>query len=207
MRKLIDLTGQKFGRLTVIKTGSKDKKGKHRWLCKCECRNTKEVRGSSLRSGRTRSCGCLKREIRQTGNSGRIHGMWGSREYFTWMGMKKRCFNKNDPAYKNYGGRSITVCKEWLGRNGFVNFYEDMGKRLSGTSIDRINNNLGYFKENCRWATRKQQQRNKRNNKLITYKGKTLCLAEWSEKLNIKYYTIQKRLHYGWSIEKAFNNN
>lgn len=117
--------------------------------------------------------------------------------------MIQRCTNPNDKRYKNYGGRGITVCKRW--RNSFEKFLEDMGEPPTKEhSIDRINNNGNYCKSNCRWVTRKEQNRNKRNNRLITYKGKTQCLIEWAEEYNINYDTLWCRIYkYGWPIEKA----
>lgn len=114
--------------------------------------------------------------------------------------MIQRCTNHNNKSYHNYGGREITVCKEW---RKFENFLEDMGEPPKGYQIDRINNNEGYYQANCRWATRKQQQRNTRNNHLISYKGKIQCLSAWAEKIGIPYGTLKSRFYCNWSIEKA----
>ena len=130
-----------------------------------------------------------------------IHGMSYSREYISWQTMKARCYNKNNDHYKNWGGRGIAVCDKW--KNSFENFYEDMGKRPAGTTLDRINNDKGYSPENCRWATMKQQENNRRNNHLITYNGKTMTISQWSERLNFKKHIIGERLKRGWSVEKA----
>lgn len=197
--RFIDLTGKKFGRLTVVELASKNKRGVYYWLCRCECKNTKVIRGGHLREGIIKSCGCLRKELtkqRQT-----THGMLNTSEYKIWLGMKTRCSNKNTIGYKDYGSRGITVCERWL---KFENFFEDMGERPQNKTLDRINNNSEYSKMNCRWATWKENNRNRRDNKMITYKGKTFCIAEWAERLNIKYYLLWNRLNKGWNIEKAF---
>lgn len=192
------MTGQKFNRLTVIKHIEN-----YKCLCKCDCGNVKEISGNHLRSGRTKSCGCLKKEMTMDRN--KTHGMSESKEYIIWSAMNQRCSNKNNKGYKYYGGRGIKVCKGWL---KFENFYKDMGNKPQGLSLDRIDNSKGYCKENCRWATRKEQQRNTRYNKMIAYKGETKCLVEWSEELNMNYNTLLSRLcRYNMSIEKAFTKN
>jgi len=128
-----------------------------------------------------------------------------SKTYKSWIDMGQRCTNPKNPAYKNYGGRGITICERWLDKNnGFINFLEDMGECPKGCEIDRINNNLGYCKENCRWVTRYIQSRNKRNNKLFTYKGKIQILKDWAVEYKIKYKTLWMRIYsLKWSIEKA----
>ncbi len=169
------------------------------WLCKCNCGQTTIVRGNSLGNGNTKSCGCLSRE--KTRKRLEKHGCSKTKIYDIWKAMIQRCVNPKAQAYKNYGGRGISVCKRW---RKFENFLEDMGKQLPGQQIDRIDNNKSYCKSNCRWSTRKQQQRNKRNNRLITFRGQTKCLIEWSEKLGIDYQVIRIRLRQlNWSIEKA----
>ena len=131
------------------------------------------------------------------------HGMSYSPEYETWKRLKQRCGNKNNTSYKNYGGRGIAVCDKW--KNSFEYFFKDMGKRPTNKyTLDRINNDLGYFKKNCRWATRSQQNRNHRRNRNYTHDGKTLCLMDWSHIFNINYNTLKARLYLlNWSFEKA----
>lgn len=152
-----DLTAQVFGRLTVI--GLSRANISARWDCLCTCGNTKTIGAGSLLSGATTSCGCYSREL--TGNLMRTHGLRKSKEYNSWTNMRQRCCDKNSPNYLNYGGAGITMCEQW--RNSFTAFLEDMGKHpdtKEDWSIDRIDNSLGYFKENCRWATNEAQSRN-----------------------------------------------
>jgi hypothetical protein len=130
------------------------------------------------------------------------HGMRGTRVYNSWQAMKKRCLNKNRKNYKYYGGRGIVVCEKWM---EFENFYKDMGECPRGKTLDRINNNLGYFKENCCWSTPRQQNNNRRDNHFLVYKGKTQTIAQWSRELDINYKTIYSRIKRGWNIEKIFN--
>ena len=161
--KKIDLTGQRYGNLTVISLG--EKLGLHlSWLCLCDCGNIKNIKRSAIRSGTTKSCGCLRKII--TGNRARTHGQTNGVEYRIWKGINQRCYNTNTPPYNNYGGRGIEMCDEW--KNNFERFLLDVGKRPSTNySIDRIDNNKGYYPENCHWATRKEQNRNKRNNVML----------------------------------------
>lgn len=131
------------------------------------------------------------------------HGLSNTPEYGCWSGMKARCLNKNGKSYKNYGGRGIKVCDRWL--ESFVNFYEDMGKKPTRKhTLERIDNNLGYSPKNCRWATRSEQRRNQRGNVFYTYDGETMCLIDWSKKLNLSYNALVGRIYkLGWSFERA----
>ncbi len=129
------------------------------------------------------------------------HGMYGSPEYKTWQGMKQRCYNKSFQQYADYGGRGITVCERWM---SFENFLEDMSKRPEGMSLDRIDNEKGYSKENCRWTTEYEQKRNTRRNHCITFNGETKCLQDWAESIGIKANTLINRLNRSkWPLEKA----
>lgn len=198
--KVIIPENTKFGRLTVL--GEAENIGKQAaWLCQCECGNQIVVRSSDLRNGRTTSCGCFHKERTKECNT--THGMQNTPEYDIWQHMKARCFNPKDKAFKNYGGRNITVCDEW--KNSFGTFYSDMGLRPEGTSLDRIDNNGNYEPTNCRWSTDIEQARNKRNNHLVTYEGEIKTLAEWAESLNINYFVLHARINkLNWPIERAF---
>jgi hypothetical protein len=194
-----DISEKKFGRLTVLKYVSKNLTGQYRLLCICDCGNKITVQYCNLISGNTKSCGCLQKEkSTQHGHSkkGQI-----SKIYQSWTNMITRCTNPKNKSYSRYGGRGIKVCQRW---RKFENFLEDMGEMPEGHQIDRINNNLGYCPENCRWATRTEQMRNTKRNHLITFRGKTQCLSAWAEKFNIKVQTLESRINkLGWSIEKS----
>ena len=203
------MIGQKFHRLTVIERAESTpgNRGK-RWLCQCECGNQTIARNDLLKSGRFKSCGCYRNEK----SSVRIklinttHGMSNSVEYKTWVQMILRCNNKNNNSYNNYGGRGIKVCDRWI--NSFENFYEDMGKRLDGMSIDRIDVNGDYCPENCRWASMKIQSNNKRSNKYIKYNGETKTLSEWAEYFNMSKQKLWQRLiRDNLSFEEAILHN
>lgn len=207
MSRLIDLTGQKFGRLTVVKR-AKDKirkNGKHEimWECLCDCGNIEIVSRGSLRSSKVRSCGCLRKENTQKMKT--KHGLRNTRLYKTWSNIKSRCYNPNKDTFNYYGERNIIMCDEW--KENFLSFYNwsiEHGYKEELT-IDRINPNGNYEPNNCRWITMKKQQNNKLNNHYIIYKGEKHTLMEWSEILNINYKALHKRLAYlNWSIERAF---
>lgn len=182
----LDLVGQRFGKLVVIKRAGSDKHWKTLWECQCDCGSPPLiVVGSNLTKGNSKSCGCTKREhmskLRAT------HRMFGSPEYNCWHSMLSRCRNPKDRAWHNYGGRGITVCERWL---EFENFYADMGPRPSPEhSIDRINNNGNYEPGNCRWATRQEQNVNRRTTHM--HEGKTI--KEWAAELNTPYRTVLAR--------------
>ena len=200
MKKLTNLTGKRFNRLVVIKLIDRDKWNNIRWLCLCDCGEKTTVRRSHLKSGHTKSCGCFMED------KATIHGYSKrnkkNRTHQSWESMIKRCIKLNHKFWKHYGGRGITVCKRWL--NSFPDFLEDMEKCPEGLQLDRINNNEGYYKENCRWTTPKQNCRNTRHNVLITFNNKTQTMIEWSEETKIAYNTLVARIsRYNWSPKRA----
>jgi hypothetical protein len=197
MGRFVDLTGKRFFRLLVKKLESRNPPT---WLVVCDCGTEKTIKGYNLLAGETKSCGCIgkeKSEIRQK----KISEKWP--EYNCWVAMKSRCFNKNNAQYHNYGGRGITICERWL--ESFDNFYADMGPRPTNKhSLDRIDNNGNYSPENCRWATQKQQARNKRYNVFINIDGESKTIAEWAEINGIRYVTAVSRINtLKWSPKDA----
>lgn len=197
----IDLTGQKFGRLTVIEYVGKDRTNNTKWRCACDCGKEKVILGKNIRYGKTKSCGCYNREK----NTGIKHGQSRTRLYHIWRGMLVRCYNPNDSGYKYYGGRGITMCDEWKNDvNAFSKWAMSNGYR-DDLTIDRIDVNGNYEPSNCRWATIKEQENNRRNNHFVTYKGETHTIAEWSEIIGMNHQTLYNRLYYcKGDIEKAF---
>lgn len=199
-----NLIGEKFGRLTVINYISKDKNKQRIWLCKCDCGNEKMVPTKYLTSGDTKSCGCLLSDTSREYYSklNLTHGMTHTKLHIKWQGMIDRCYRKTTNGYENYGGRGIKVCNEWTDKeNGFINFYNWAIKSgyKDGLTIDRIDANGDYKPNNCRWATFKEQNNNKRNNCFLEYNGERHTLKEWSEKLNLNYDTIRCRKSKGWN--------
>lgn len=194
-------------RLVVIEVIRK-KGGKAVAVCKCACGKDKITLLAHVKSGAVKSCGCLKREVSaKTGKLNEKHGHSSpatrSPTYRSWETMKSRCLNPNDRSYKDYGGRGIAVCSEWENFNGFLN---DMGERPRGTTLDRINVNSNYCKENCRWATTKKQQRNKRNNRMVFFNGEEIPLVSLSEKTGVPYQRLWERIvRHGWSVEDAIS--
>lgn len=202
MGKFIDLTNEIIGRLTVIERVENIGKCTM-WKCKCECGKEVVIRQPDLRSGRTQSCGCLHSEQLSLRNT--THNLSKTKLCSIWRSMKGRCLNPKDQAYKNYGGRGVTICEEWS--NNFVAFYNwainnGYSEELS---IDRIDNNGNYEPSNCRWATRKVQANNKRDNHYLIYNGKSQTISQWANELNIKPHTILRRLNLGWSVERALS--
>lgn len=205
MGKLIDLTGQRFGRLLVIERTdnqvSQSGNVRTMWNCQCDCGKTTVVDAYNLRKGYTNSCGCLHNEIASA--CFKTHGLSSTKLYNVWRGILTRCFNENNAAYKHYGGRGISVCDEW--RDSFVAFYHwaiSTGWK-DGLSIDRVNNDAGYYPENCRWVAQKKQCNNRRTTRYVQIDNITKPLAEWCEMYGKKYKTVCNRLYSGWTPEEA----
>lgn len=208
-----DLTGQKFGRLTVLAWEGKTARRMPMWKCLCECGVIAVVNGYGLLRGTTRSCGCLVCDA--TRKRSTIHGCRLTSEYDSWSHIVDRCENPTNPRYDDYGGRGITICNRW--RSSAAAFIADMGNRKDDrATIDRIDNNGGYWcghceecvrlghPANCRWATRTQQVRNRRKTIMVNYKGRTIALAEACELSGISYSKAKQRIRKcGWTDEEA----
>lgn len=204
MPVLIDLTGQRFGRLVVESSERVKKNGKSHvyWICQCDCGNRTKVKAIYLTRGETASCGCLSKEILT--NRNKSHGLSDTRQYSIWKDMIKRCENPNHAAHRYYFDKGIKVCDEW--RNDFRNFYDwsiSAGYQEDLT-IDRIDTNGNYEPSNCRWVSMKRQGNNKTNNRIIEFKGLRRTTAEWADITGIPSGTIRARIDkYKWSVEKA----
>lgn len=185
-----DLTGRRFGKLLVVGEAGRDPYGSVTWNCHCDCGGSSVVRGTHLTGGATQSCGCGVIEAATRAKT--KHGGSNTPLYSRWRAMNSRC-NSGNP---NYGSRGITVCERWL---SFEAFSEDMGPSfLEGLELDRIDNDGNYEPGNCRWASRVQQQRNRRNNHRVAINGRTMTLADWEEETGIKANTILTRIRRGW---------
>lgn len=191
--------GVKYGRLIVKSVRRQKQKSYTQTLayCVCDCGNELEVLLGSLRLGRQKSCGCYLRD-----NPGQLsHGLSKTRAYRIWRGMLTRCYNPNTDHFARYGGRGITVCDRW---KNFENFFSDMGHPPDNMTLDRVDNDLGYSKENCRWVDRRTQARNTSRNRLITHNKITKTLIEWCEDYGLKFHTVLKRLdRSGWDFKRA----
>lgn len=208
LQRVNNLTGQKFGRLTVIGLDEKQQTRKTYWICQCECGNIKTVRSDSLQNGTIRSCGCLKREQDRTNlTANHSHKQSGTRLYKTWQGIKKRCYDKHCACYYRYGGRGIVMCDEW--KESFVPFYEWAIENgySDELTIDRIDVNGNYEPDNCKWGTAKEQCNNRRTNIIITIGNATKTLTEWCEIFELDFKTILARYNRNGfiSIDELFN--
>lgn len=207
MSKIKDRSGMVFGRLTVVRLHS-IKNNRALWECKCQCGETKLAIGKVLANGGTKSCGCLRRDLMTK------HGLSKNpkikTEYKTWKSILNKCNNPKASNYKDYGGRGISVCKRW---EDFNNFITDMGLKPCKTlSIERINNDGDYEPNNCKWATDTEQNRNKRNIRIISFNGESLLLEDWARKTGLSKQCISYRLKKGWGVKNALtipkkNNN
>jgi hypothetical protein len=196
---LVDITGQRFGRLTVLRRDFMSGAREVMWECACDCGGTRVTRGASLRRGLTRSCGCLAAEASAARMT--THGQSYSRTYQAWQNMISRCYYPTTRHFERYGGRGITVCARW--RDSFEAFLEDMGDVPDGAELDRKANDGDYEPSNCHWATRSEQMRNTARTILFTIAGETLCLKDWAARLGIRAQALRCRLNRGWPEELA----
>lgn len=195
--KMADLSGRRFGRLTVQAEAGRNAKKGVMWQCLCDCGNTTVVASTNLIQGHTQSCGCLHREQNIT------HGATDTKLYGVWINVKTRCNNPRNRAYPQYGGRGIRLCEEWESFQNFQNWAIKSGY-ADGLTLDRIDVNGNYSPENCRWADMKTQQNNRRNNHVIEFNGVRKTLSEWSEATGLSSSTLRTRLSIlGWPIERA----
>ena len=205
MRKFVDLTGQKFERLTAIKQHHQDEQGYWYWSCRCDCGEEVICKAAGLIRGVTKSCGCFKRD--RTHETMYKHGMSKTKLDYVFRGMKARCYSSKHISYKNYGGRGIYVCEEWLNDSSlFFRWAAESGYE-EGLVIDRIDNNGPYSSENCRWVSTKESSLNRSDNRLLTFKGKTQTVIEWADELDICVGTIRTRLGRGRTIEDALSTS
>jgi|SRR5882724_12144428 len=196
MRRSVSVNAR-YGRWFVLSFSHKNVRGELYWHCKCECGTEKVVKGGCLLKGESLSCGCYWHEqITQ-------HGMTNTPTFKSWDSMLQRCTNKNAPDYSRYGGVGVKICSRWL--TSFINFYEDMGERPKGTTIDRYPNPKGnYEPDNCRWGTQEQQSRNKKNSRWLIYKGESKMLVDWACEFGIPYDLLLRRANRGLTEEQLF---
>lgn len=204
MSKLIDLTGMKFGRLTVIER-AENRKSRTFWLCKCDCGSLKPVNSIDMMGGRIISCGCIRNENIIKFNT--THGLAHTRLNSIWKSMRKRCLNPNSSSYESYGGRGITICEEW--KNDCRCFYDwaIANGYADNLTIDRIDNNKGYSPENCRFATMREQANNTRHNVFLEFEGNKMTIAQWAREINVNISTVWARIKRGCPIEAILSKD
>lgn len=197
--------GTRFGKLVVVSQAISQVVGQTKWLCACDCGQTKEVYATHLKSGGTSSCGCGWREAQQRAKT--THGLSRSPTYISWQSMIARCHNSADPSFPAYGAAGIIVCDRWrrgdADRGGFECFLADMGLRPNGLTIERRDRTKGYEPGNCTWATRKQQAQNRSTNVYLTHEGVSLPAAEWARQTGVHKQTLSLRLKRGWTTAQA----
>lgn len=201
--KVIDLTGRRFGRLTVISHHHKNSYDVSYWLCKCDCGKVKVVRGSAMTTGIVKSCGCYNQELRHLRKTNFKHGFsHKERLYDIWENMKRRCNSPKNARYDFYGGKGISVCNEWL--HDYVSFrlWALSNGYSDSLTIDRINNNGNYEPSNCRWATAKVQENNMSRNHILYYNGVSHTISEWASILGMTYSAVNHRVQRRWSMER-----
>lgn len=199
MTRLKDISGKRYGRWTVQHVLPREEGQQNlKWRCICDCGTSGDITGNSLKTGISSSCGCLRTELLARRNI--IHGQSDTPEYNSWASMLRRCNDVSHKCFEHYGGRGITVCKEW---HSFEQFLLDMGNRPKGYSLDRINNDGNYNKENCRWATSTEQSSNTSRSLFFTINGVTKPIKEWAKSAGISATTLSYRIKAGWSIKQA----
>lgn len=202
MRKKLDLTGEKFGKLTAVRELPQRKDGKVVWETVCDCGRTIQTIGRDLKRGHTKSCGCLPSAILTKRNTS--HGARKTRTYSIWTNMIQRCTNPGMSNFKYYGGRGISVPDEW---KNFSDFLASMGHAPENMTLERINNAIGYSAENCKWANRTEQANNTRRNDNIEFNGKTQSLSAWAKEVGLTQPALWKRLYQrGWELARALKN-
>ncbi len=199
--RVIEMSGLRFGRLVVLGRGSRGSGPEVHWFCRCDCGAEKLFSGYKIRSGHTKSCGCFSRDAVASLNltHGHARGRKHSATYETWSAMLGRVGPSSDKA-AFYFSRGIRVCERW---RRFEEFVADMGERPDGRTLDRINNDGNYEPGNCRWATKTEQSRNRRNNVVLTHGGHTATVPEWAEKTGINAKALRRRVSLGWSDKEA----
>ena len=203
MKPIINEVGNTYGRLTVLSFSHMNADKKACFVCLCSCGKEMITSGKLLRSGNTKSCGCISHELISGLN--RTHGDCSggkTKEYHTWRGIIGRCEDVNHKNYDLYGGRGIRVCKRW---KNYANFLSDMGRKKPGYTIERIDSNGDYKPSNCKWATMKQQNNNKRNNHILEHNGKKMTISQWSDEIGVKQITLLMRIRRGWSAGEAIS--
>lgn len=194
-RRSKDHSGKVFGRWKVVDFSHVGTRKEAFWNCVCECGTKRAVKAGSLTSGKSLSCGCYHKERVTT------HGDTGLPTFKSWESMKQRCTNPKAPDYPRYGGRGITICDEWI--NSYDTFVKDMGQRPKGRSLDRIDVNGNYEPSNCRWATNRQQQNNKKNSPRLKHNGSIKTVGDWSKESGIPAKVILWRIAHDWDAGKA----
>ena len=206
MSRKIDITGNRYGRLVVLREDGKTEHGDLRWLCKCDCGKTKTITGSKLKSGWTKSCGCLQKE--KISKRMIKHGLSNSRLYGIWENMKERCYRPSNNRYYRYGGRGIKICDEWLDFNNFAEWADKSGYK-EGLSIERIDVDGDYEPKNCCWIPLKKQTQNRSNTVWIDYQDKRVCMSEFAREMGVSINVIKNRIRHGLSgddMAKEFRN-
>ena len=205
MAQFIDLTGQRFGRLTVLKRSSKicTPNGTRRvyWDCICDCGNPATVSSHELRSGKSKSCGCL--QIERAHDANVTHGGRRTRLYNIWNNMKQRCINPHGTMFEYYGGRGIAVCPDWLASFSTFQHWALSAGYTDDLTLDRIDSDKDYCPENCRWIPMCEQSKNRRNIHQLTFNGKTMSVTEWGKITGFGYQVIKDRLLHGWTVERT----